>query len=272
MPAATALGALALFAADTAAATPPPYSPASTYACLARLPDSIVGLPPATPPVPPALFVDALDRDAASTWGFGRRPRMQRQLGVWYGTGTYRGIILSFFRSVSDARTSLKTLAGLYGGKLLRNVVVTWDQKPAPSVSVRAAVFACLRPDTAGRPARPKRPPPPASLATFAGRWGGHTRGLSITTSGRGREFADDGCCTRMYGMTFRILSVSGTVTRAVALYRVLSFRRYGGDVAPVRAGDVGRLRLSNGIVTNTLTRVYFCSDPAWGATGACGA
>jgi hypothetical protein len=112
----------------------------------------------------------------------------------------------------------------------------------------------------------------PASLATFAGTWGGHTRSLSITQGGRGREATDDGCCTRVYRLSFRILSVRGTGTRAVAVYRVTSFRRYEGGVRRLHAGDVGKLLLRNGIVTNTLTDEIFCSERAWGATGACGA
>jgi hypothetical protein len=72
--------------------------------------------------------------------------------------------------------------------------------------------------------------------------------------------------------VTFRILSVGGTLTRATAVYRVTSFRRYERGINVLRAGDVGKLRLRNGIVTNTLTDDFFCSDPAWGATGACGA
>ena len=237
------------------------------------LPNSVAGLPPATPPVPPALFVDALARDAISTWGVGQpTPRAHKQLGAWYGSGTYQGIILSFFKSVPDARASLKSLAWLYGGNLHRNVVATWDQKSTPSRSVRNTVFACLRSRPAGGHGASKRPPPPANLATFAGRWGGHTRGLSITSSGRGRESADDGCCRRVYELTFRVVSVGGTVTRAVAVYRVTSFRRYASGVGALHVGDVGKLRLRNGIVTNALTHDFFCSGPAWGATGACGA
>ena len=73
--------------------------------------------------------------------------------------------------------------------------------------------------------------------------------------------------------MTFRISSVSGTLTRATAIYHVTSFKRYkGADMRRLRVGEIGELRLRNGIVTNTLTRDYFCSNPAWGATGACGA
>jgi hypothetical protein len=113
---------------------------------------------------------------------------------------------------------------------------------------------------------------PPASLATFAGAWGGHTRSLSITASGAGRESADDGCCTRGYRMTFQITSVTGTLTRATAAYRVTSFKRYVSEVKDVHVGDVGRLRLEDGIATSSLTRDFFCSEPAWGATGACGA
>ena len=113
--------------------------------------------------------------------------------------------------------------------------------------------------------------PPPATLATFAGGWGGHTRGLSITSTGRGREDADDGCCTREYELTFQILSVNGTLTRATAFYRATSFKPYESGMR-LHVGDVGKLVLKNGIVTNTLTGDFFCSGPAWGATGACGA
>jgi hypothetical protein len=68
--------------------------------------------------------------------------------------------------------------------------------------------------------------------------------------------------------MTFQTLSVSGTLTRATAVYHVTSFRRYESGVRRLHVGDVGKLLLRNGIVTNTLTRDFFCSDPAWGATG----
>jgi hypothetical protein len=266
-----AVGGVALAAAAVASGgiSQPPYTRAATQSCLTALPNSITGLPPATPPVPPALFVDALSRDDLSTGGIGPRPRAHAQLGAWYGDRNYEGIILSFFGSSPDARASLKTLASLYGGKLIRNVVVTWDQKRAPSPSVEKTVLGCLRSVAAGGSTHP---PPPATLATFAGNWGGHTRGLTITPAGHAREFADDGCCTHVYQMTFQILSVSGTLTRGSAEYRVTSFHRYESGVRSLHAGDVGKVVLRNGIATNTLTHDFFCSDPAWGATGACGA
>jgi hypothetical protein len=272
MLAVMAFGGVAL-AASGAAAQAPLYTLPATQSCLTKLPNAVAGLPPASPPVPPALFVDALaHHDISTSAGIGPRPRAYKQLGAWYGDRRYQGILLSFFKSVPDARASLKTLAWLYGGKRIRNVVVTWDQKSTPGRSVRNTVMGCLRSEAAGRPAASKQPPPPASLTTFAGRWGGHTRGLSIAANGRGREAADDGCCTRVYQVTFQILSISGTLTRATAVYRVTSFRRYESEVRRLHVGDVGKLLLRNGIVANTLTSDSFCSDPAWGATGACGA
>jgi hypothetical protein len=95
-----------------------------------------------------------------------------------------------------------------------------------PSRNVRQTVLRCLRSQLVGDHSRTQTPPP-ATLATFAGRWGGHTRGLSITSTGRGRESANDGCCARLYELMFQILSVNGTLTRATAVYRVASFKRY---------------------------------------------
>jgi len=241
------------------------------------LPNAVAGLPPTRPPVPSALFVYTLAHDDEVTAGVvGPPPRAHKQLGAWYGGRTYQGIILSFFKSIPDARASLKSLASLEGGERIRNVVATWDlgapwpQKPAPSRSVRSTVFGCLRSGTAG--SNPAPPPRAATLATFVGPWGGHDRGFGINSRGRGSEVAGDGCCIRVYEMTFQILSVSGTLTHGMAVYRVTSFKRYEEGTKTLHVGDVGKLLLRNGIVTNTLTGDYFCSDPAWAATGACGA
>ena len=268
------LALIAVCVGAVAAAAPGPaaqtslYTRAATQACLFGLPHTVAGLPPATPPVPPALFVYALAGWDVSTWA--GNPPAHRQLGAWYGRARYQGIILSFFKSTSDARASLKPLSSRYGGTRIRNVVATWVQESMPSRTVRHTVLACLRSEDRGVGSTP--PSPAAALATFAGRWGGHTRGLSIGSSGRGSEAANDGCCVRSYRLTFRILSVRGTLTRATAVFRVTSFRRYERGVPILHVGDVGVLELRNGIVTNRLTRDFFCSDPAWGATNACGA
>jgi hypothetical protein len=180
---------------------------------------------------------------------------------------------LSFFNTAHDARISRKALLWLSGGKLTRNVVVAWDQSPVPRRRFRNTVLDCLRsePHAAGTPV-PRQSTPQASLATFGGYWGGHTRGLRISSGGQGVERVSSGCCMPQYDMTFQLRSVSGTLTRATAVYRVTSFKRYERAIPNVRKDQVGKLMLRNGIVTNSLTDVYFCSNPAWGATGACGA
>ena len=262
--AALVVGCVLAAAASVAAAATPPYDLAATQACLLALPHSVDGLPPARPPAPPALFVEALSHDAVSTWAdVGPNARPHRQLGVWTGIRRYEGVVLTFFRSAADAHVSADART--------RNVVWTSDQRRPTSVSLRRTVERCLRPKSASRP-HGQPPPPAASLATFAGSWGGHTRGLSITPRGSGTESADDGCCTRVYAMTFEIVSIRGTLTRATALIRVTSFRRWSSDVRALHPGELGRLTLRDGIVTSSLTGEVFCSDPAWGATGACGA
>lgn len=241
------------------------YSVGATEACLSNLPDAIVGLPPANPPVPPALFVWSAPRD--------RMPlKANGELGVWSGRKGkkgYEGLTLTFFKTTRAARSSYKSLVWLYGGKLIRNVVVVWDGD-VPAESLRSTVFDCLRAGPGGTPT-PHRPPK-ASLATFAGYWGGHTRGLRITPGGQATESTNSGCCVRVYDMTFQIRSVSGTLTDATATFSVTSYKRHekwGPDLA---GRQVGKLLLKNGIVTNSLTEVYFCSNPAWSATMACGA
>jgi len=264
------LAAALTTAGVTAAAGTPGYTRAATQSCLMALPNAVAGLPPATPPRPAALFVERFaDLDLSTTSGLGPRARPHTQLGAWTGTGAYQGIVLSFFADAASARASFKSVAWLYGGRWLGNVVASWDQKHAPASAVRTAVLGCLR----SRPVPPRpHPSPPATLATFAGLWGGHTRGLTIGATGRAQETVDDGCCTRSYAMRFRLLSVHGTLTHAVARYRISSYARSANEAPSLHAGQAGELVLDNGIVTNRLTHVYYCSEPAWSATGACGA
>jgi hypothetical protein len=193
------------------------------------------------------------------------------ELGAWSGHKGkgYDGLTLTFFRTTRDARSSYKSLVSLYGGKLLRNVVVVWEGD-VPAKSLRNTVFDCLRAGPGGTPT-PHRPPK-ASLATFAGYWGGHTRGLRITPDGQATELVDDGCCTRMYDMAFQIRSVTGTLTDATATFDVTSYKRRDNYAPDLTGREVGKLLLKNGIVINSLTEGYFCSNPAWGATMACGA
>jgi hypothetical protein len=227
-----------------------------TEACLEALPHAIAGLPPATPPATPLLFVYRLPSGMLN-------PPMVAQLSAWSSANgpTYEGATIAFFKSVRAAKAYMR-----FGGTRVGTTVVGWDHAP---VQWRSSVLRCLR--SPGGTHASARSAPKASLATFAGEWGGHTRGLQIARDGRARESVDDGCCTRVYDLTFRILSVTGTVTRATATYRVTAYSRHSGGPR-LHPGRLGTLSLRNGIVTNRLTGVYYCSDPAWGATGACGA
>lgn len=180
---------------------------------------------------------------------------------------------LDFFRTARDARAARKPLAWLSGAELRRNVIVGWEQGSVPRRPLRKSVLDCLRTEAeAGAAPGEQRSTPRAGLATFGGYWGGHDRGLRITSHGRGAERANSSCCTRVYDLSFQILSVSGTLTRATASYRVMSFKRYDREAPTLRRGQMGKLVLRNGILTNALTQDFFCSNPAWGATGACGA
>lgn len=261
MLAGVVLSGIALAATATSlTAAAPLYNIAASEACLKTLPGAVAGLPPASPPIPPALFVYRYPPSHFMA-------PMVGALGAWYGsrrTSAYSGVSISFFKNARDARR-FKARDKLYAEIIFRNVAVAWD---GPAGAWRSAVEGCLL--AVGGKLPSARSVPKASLATFAGYWGGHTRGLRISSAGRAREYADDGCCTREYDMTLQILSVTGTLTRASASYRVMSFRRHFGP--RVHVGQIGRLVLRDGIVTSSLTGDYFCSDPAWGATGSCGA
>jgi hypothetical protein len=248
---------------STTAISPPArtYDVAATEGCLRGLPDAVAGLPPASPPTPPRLFVYRYPPDRTYEGAVG-------QLGLWYGdapTSPYHGVTIVFFATPTQAR---RWMVGQTNVELVSNVGFAWDSRSARSSGWGRSAQACL-------PAAPaagssNRPAPNATFATFAGYWGGHTRGLLINADGLGHEFVDDGCCIRDYDIRFRILSVTGSITHATATYRVLASKPLHRPA--LHAGERGLLRLRNGILTNTLTGVYFCSDPAWSATAACGA
>lgn len=184
---------------------------------------------------------------------------------------TYHEVRLAFFRSPRDARTALGTWFSLYGGRVIGNVVIGWIGSPAPT-GLRELVVRCLMAASPTKGGGVPEPPPVATLATFVGMWGGHSRGLAITEQGGGAEGVNSGCCSPIYDLEFKILSVRGTLTRATAVYRVTSFAGHDARFPDIPVGRTGELRLRNGILTNALTRVSFCSAPAWVSTNGCGA
>ena len=97
---------------------------------------------------------------------------------------------------------------------------------------------------------------PRATLATFAGYWYGHTRGLAIRIS-------------------YRLARPRGTTTDALVRIRVTSVRLYNkaiywkGKPRP-RVGQVGTLRVKKNLVFDSITDTYFCGPRA--RPGRCGA
>ena len=98
-------------------------------------------------------------------------------------------------------------------------------------------------------------------------------RGIDVYGSGLGKEYAGRGR-HELVTLTFKVLRVTGTPGVADARIRVTSaqvFNRgaYFGFVPHV--GELGTLRLRNGIVTDSITRVVYCApgidecDPALG-------
>jgi hypothetical protein len=102
-------------------------------------------------------------------------------------------------------------------------------------------------------------PPRPAAVATFVGAWWGHTRSLQISRTGQAREVVDDGCCTRVVTLRFRLLKPSGTVNDATAPVRVIAVGRWDVAKPRPRVGQLGRLRLRDGVVVDSLTGANYC-------------
>ena len=124
-----------------------------------------------------------------------------------------------------------------------------------------------------------------ASLKTFAGIWGGHTRGLTITARGQANEQLGDGCCDEILHMRFQLSDPRGTSHDATALARVTSIqllnaKDYRGDpkyhipaTPKPYVGKTARIRLHNGVITEPLDgfNATYCNARTQ-AKGVCGA
>jgi hypothetical protein len=102
--------------------------------------------------------------------------------------------------------------------------------------------------------------PRPATVSTFAGDWWGHTRSLLISRTGQAEEVVDDGCCTRVVSLRFKLLRPSGTVKDAGVSFRVTAVGRWDAPRPRPRVGQLGRLRLRDGIIVDLLTRADYCN------------
>ena len=113
--------------------------------------------------------------------------------------------------------------------------------------------------------------------SAFAIPWGGHDRGLRITSRGRGSETIDAGCCFRAVTLRFRITSVRGTKQRPSASAVVTHVHVYMPSEftkkypAP-HVGEVGMLRIVDGVLHEPLTGTNYCGRGVNWLKAGCGA
>jgi len=116
----------------------------------------------------------------------------------------------------------------------------------------------------------------PATLATFAGGWGGHDRGLTINRWGRGFAQVNSGAGCPCFGAAFQLSHVRGTTENASATETVVRLygAKHGYPATPPplpRIGQQAILRLRNGIVQESFTGENYCGPRAKGIA-PCGA
>lgn len=145
-------------------------------------------------------------------------------------------------------------------------------------IAVASGVVAARVPasDTAAAGATSLRDAPNrATLATFAGGWGGHNRGLSITRRGRGVEQVNSGCCCPCFKLVFQLTQPRGTPQFASATATVIAVHAPRGTYAVRRplphVGQRGPIQLRNVQIVDTLTGANYCGPHAKGFA-PCGA
>src|SRR6266511_4545654 len=107
-----------------------------------------------------------------------------------------------------------------------------------------------------------------AMLATFAGGWQGHARGLAITRTGNAKEWISLGLGHFVIALRFHLSRPRGTPHDATATATVTAVRL--GDRSafttahpPPRVGESRKIRLRDGVITETLTGANYCSPTA---------
>jgi hypothetical protein len=105
----------------------------------------------------------------------------------------------------------------------------------------------------------------PATLTTFAGRWTGHTRFLTVHRNGRATEVIYSGCCSPVLNLTLTLSRPSGTPANATVRVRVTGvWLRSGADSADrrgaPRVGASADLRLRHAVIYEPFTKTDYCS------------
>ncbi|HEV8602837.1 MAG TPA: hypothetical protein VGQ68_05505 [Gaiellaceae bacterium] len=117
-----------------------------------------------------------------------------------------------------------------------------------------------------------------ATMATFAGGWHGHGRTLKITRSGNAEEWISYGLGNFVIALRFHLSQPKGTPHDATATATVTAVRigdrsAFTAARPPPRVGESRRIRLRDGVITETLTGANYCGPTAgdWLDAG-CGA
>jgi hypothetical protein len=103
-----------------------------------------------------------------------------------------------------------------------------------------------------------------ATLATFAGGWQAHARSLTITRTGNAKEWLSLGLGHFVIALRFHLSRPRGTPHDATATATVTAARigersPFTAGHPPPRVGDSRRIRLRDGVITETLTGAHYC-------------
>ncbi|WP_109642239.1 hypothetical protein [Lentzea atacamensis] len=117
------------------------------------------------------------------------------------------------------------------------------------------------------------RAKPVASLATFAGKWMGHSRLLTITADRKATEHVGSGCCNPVIDLTFTLSNPQGNPGTATATITVTSVQLHDWSwrEAPPKVGQTATIKLADGVITEPLAGGTYC-DHVKQLAGVCGA
>ena len=116
-----------------------------------------------------------------------------------------------------------------------------------------------------------------ATLATFTGTWQGHGRTLNITRTGNAKEWISLGLGHFVIALQFHLSRLRGTPHDAMAAATVTAVRlgntsAFTAAHPPPRVGESRRIRLRDGVITETLTGAKYCSPSVDWLDAGCGA
>jgi hypothetical protein len=116
-----------------------------------------------------------------------------------------------------------------------------------------------------------------ATLATFTGVWQAHARTLKITRTGNADEWISLGLDHFVIALRFHLSRPRGTPHDATATATVTAIRigertAFTAAHPPPRVGESGRIRLRDGVITETLTGAKYCSPSVDWLDAGCGA